>query len=108
MVITLLHGNFNISLKFFSLSSPNCHLSLFSCSGDFKVVCYFTNWAWYRPGLGKYRPEDIDPTLCTHIVYGFAVLDYSNLIIKPHDSWADIDNGEWLREWMMQLLFFVT
>ena len=20
-------------------------------SGKFKVVCYFTNWAWYRPGL---------------------------------------------------------
>jgi len=61
-------------------------------SGDYKVVCYFTNWAWYRPGVGKYRPEDIDPTICTHVVYGFAVLDSNNLIIKPHDSWADLDN----------------
>ena len=61
-------------------------------SGDYKVVCYFTNWAWYRPGIGKYRPEDIDPTICTHIVYGFAVLDYSTLLMKPHDSWADLDN----------------
>nr|XP_027218101.1 probable chitinase 10 isoform X3 [Penaeus vannamei] len=61
-------------------------------SGDYMVVCYFTNWAWYRPGEGKYKPEDIDPTICTHIVYGFAVLDYSNLIIKPHDTWADFDN----------------
>jgi chitinase len=25
-------------------------------------------------------------------VYGFAVLDYSNLVMKPHDSWADLDN----------------
>ena len=40
-----------------------------------KIVCYFTNWAWYRQGLGKYKPEDIDYTLCTHINYGFAVLD---------------------------------
>jgi len=41
-----------------------------SGEGNFKVVCYFTNW----PG---YTPEDIDPTLqlCTHVVYGFAVLD---------------------------------
>nr|CAD7394102.1 unnamed protein product [Timema cristinae] len=61
-------------------------------SGYFKVVCYFTNWAWYRTGVGKYLPEDIDANLCTHIVYGFAVLDYENLIVKAHDSWADFDN----------------
>lgn len=37
-------------------------------------------------------PEDIDPELCTHIVYGFAVLDRDSLTIKPHDTWADFDN----------------
>lgn len=58
----------------------------------FKVVCYFTNWAWYRPGDGKYTPDNIDETLCTHIVYGFAVLNRDSLTIRPHDSWADIDN----------------
>ena len=63
-------------------------------SGYFKIVCYFTNWAWYRRGIGKYTPEDIDADLCTHIVYGFAVLDYENLIIKAHDSWADYDNSK--------------
>ncbi|KAL7648229.1 UNVERIFIED_CONTAM: hypothetical protein RMT77_000132 [Armadillidium vulgare] len=57
-----------------------------------KVVCYFTNWAWYRPDIGKYMPEDIDPDLCTHINYGFATLSYDELIMKPYDSWADIDN----------------
>jgi len=57
-----------------------------------KIVCYYTNWAWYRQGLGKYRPEDIDYTLCTHINYGFAVLDEHKLIMAPHDTWADIDN----------------
>lgn len=59
---------------------------------DYKVVCYFTNWAWYRQGGGKYLPEDIDGKLCTHIVYGFAVLDRDKLTIKPHDTWADFDN----------------
>merc|ERR1719402_266416 len=61
-------------------------------SNDYKVVCYFTNWAWYRPGEGKYTPDDIDASLCTHIVYGFAVLNGNNLLIKPHDTWADFDN----------------
>lgn len=59
---------------------------------EYKVVCYFTNWAWYRPGIGKYTPENIDYELCTHIAYGFAVLDSNSLTIKPHDSWADLDN----------------
>lgn len=63
-------------------------------SGYFKVVCYFTNWAWYRRGIGRYLPENIDHTLCTHIIYGFAVLDYSDLTIKAHDSWADYDNSK--------------
>ncbi|XP_076647838.1 putative chitinase 10 [Halictus rubicundus] len=61
-------------------------------SGYYKIVCYFTNWAWYRRGVGRYLPENIDHTLCTHIVYGFAVLDYSELTVKAHDSWADYDN----------------
>lgn len=86
-------------------------------SGDYKLVCYFTNWAWYRKGIAKYTPDDIDHRLCTHIVYGFAVLDYTELTIRKlnsnllyvnienikiktykfynagtHDSWADIDN----------------
>lgn len=59
---------------------------------DYKVVCYFTNWAWYRQAGGKYLPEDIDAGLCTHVVYGFAVLDRDKLTIKSHDSWADLDN----------------
>ncbi|XP_037913621.1 probable chitinase 10 [Hermetia illucens] len=66
-------------------------------SGYYKVVCYFTNWAWYRKGFGRYTPDDINTDLCTHIVYGFAVLDYSDLIIKTHDSWADIENNFYTR-----------
>jgi len=64
-----------------------------SSCGPYKVVCYFTNWAWYRQGNGKYLPSDIDASLCTHIVYGFAVLDSGSLLIKPHDTWADFDNS---------------
>lgn len=65
--------------------------------GYYKVVCYFTNWAWYRKSAGRYTPDDINTDLCTHIVYGFAVLDYSNLVLRTHDSWADIDNNFYTR-----------
>ncbi|XP_046551772.1 uncharacterized protein LOC124261496 [Haliotis rubra] len=37
-------------------------------------VCYYTNWSQYRPGKGKYTPENVDPNLCTHYVYAFATL----------------------------------
>lgn len=75
-------------------SYPGTDSQELDIESEYKVVCYFTNWAWYRPGDGKYRPEDIDPNLCTHITYGFAVLDPNTLTIKPHDSWADIDNSK--------------
>lgn len=61
-------------------------------SDEYKVVCYFSNWAWYRPDEGKFIPEDINPHFCTHINYAFAVLDDQSLTIKVHDSWADVDN----------------
>uniref|UniRef100_T1JB05 chitinase n=1 Tax=Strigamia maritima TaxID=126957 RepID=T1JB05_STRMM len=63
-----------------------------SLSDDYKVVCYFTNWAWYRPGDGKFYPEDTDISLCTHIIYAFTVLHPETLTVKAHDPWADIDN----------------
>ena len=55
----------------------------------FKISLDFTNWAWYRPGMGKYEPEDIDPTICTHVVYAFVALDPVNLIMTPTDKFVD-------------------
>merc|ERR550532_3760116 len=63
-------------------------------SGDYKIVCYFTNWATYRQtGGGKFDPEDIDYRLCTHIIYGFAVLNGNSLLVKSHDPYADMSDG---------------
>ena len=61
-------------------------------SGGYKRVCYWINWGWYRQNEGKYLPEDLDPSLCTHIMYAFAVLDVKKHILRPHDGWADISN----------------
>lgn len=38
--------------------------------GKKNLVCYYGTWAVYRPDAGKYPVENIDPFLCTHIIYG--------------------------------------
>ncbi|XP_041955431.1 acidic mammalian chitinase-like [Alosa sapidissima] len=50
-----------------------CHLG---CATD--LVCYFTNWSQYRPAPGKYLPADVDPNLCTHLIYAFSVINDAN------------------------------
>ena len=42
-------------------------------------------------GLGKYSVKEIDPSLCTHFIYSFAVLDDTTLEMKVYDSWVDLD-----------------
>ncbi|XP_044759513.1 probable chitinase 10 [Coccinella septempunctata] len=39
-----------------------------------QVFCYMTSWSQKRPSAGKFTPEDINPSLCTHVVYAFATL----------------------------------
>ena len=34
-------------------------------------MCYYTNWSQYRPKIGKYLPEYLDPHLCTHVIFAF-------------------------------------
>ncbi|XP_059168600.1 acidic mammalian chitinase-like [Physella acuta] len=66
-------------------------LTTSAVGSTFRSVCYYTNWSQYRPGRGKYVPENVDPTLCTHLIYAFAKPD--NATIHPFE-WND-DSTEW-------------
>jgi chitinase len=52
-------------------------------------VCYYTNWAQYRTGAGKFMPEDIDASLCSHINFGFGKINAA-FELEPVE-WNDLD-----------------
>ena len=58
-----------------------------------RVVCYYTNWSVYRPGTAKFNPQNINPYLCTHLVYAFGGFTKDNQM-KPFDKYQDIEQGE--------------
>nr|KAF6413899.1 oviductal glycoprotein 1 [Molossus molossus] len=47
-----------------------------------KLVCYFTNWAYNRPGPASILPRDLDPFLCTHLIFAFASMNDNQLVAK--------------------------
>lgn len=56
------------------------------------MFCYYGTWAVYRPNDGKFNVEDIDPFICTHIIYAFAGLNYNNEI-HSLDPWNDLPDN---------------
>lgn len=61
-------------------------------AGSKRVVCYYTNWSVYRPGTAKFSPQNINPYLCTHLIYAFGGLTRENGI-RAYDKYQDIEQG---------------
>ncbi|KAM6980678.1 chitinase, acidic.1 [Aplochiton taeniatus] len=54
-----------------------------------KLVCHVTNWAQYRPSSAKFTTDNVDPFLCTHVVYSLATINSFNNLITV--EWNDED-----------------
>lgn len=63
-----------------------------SGNAEQRIVCYYTNWSVYRPGTAKYSPQNINPYLCTHLIYAFGGFTKDNTL-KPFDKYQDIEKG---------------
>ncbi|XP_069692127.1 chitinase-like protein EN03 [Periplaneta americana] len=62
-----------------------------------RVVCYYDSRSRTREGTGKMEaPADIEAALptCTHLVYGYAVIDSSNHKLVPLDEYQELDSGK--------------
>lgn len=74
----------------------NCKFVNFSYQKCFclQIVCYYTNWSQYRTKLGKFLPEDIQPDLCTHIIFAFGWLKKGKLSsFESNDETKDGKTG---------------
>uniref|UniRef100_A0A3B5BGC0 chitinase n=1 Tax=Stegastes partitus TaxID=144197 RepID=A0A3B5BGC0_9TELE len=56
-------------------------------SSSSKLVCHMTNWAQYRPSIAKFTPQNIDPFLCTHVIYAVATINSFNQLTTV--EWND-------------------
>lgn len=61
-------------------------------TNEARVVCYYTNWSVYRPGTAKFGPQNVNPYLCTHLIYAFGGFTKDNKL-KPFDKYQDIEKG---------------
>uniref|UniRef100_A0A8C1PV06 chitinase n=1 Tax=Cyprinus carpio TaxID=7962 RepID=A0A8C1PV06_CYPCA len=71
-----------ISLYILGLGLVLCHVAF-----SMEMGCYFTNWSQYRPGSGKYTPANVDPFLCTHLIYAFSIINQKNELVTY--EWND-------------------
>ena len=71
---------FWIFWKFFVFGSWFCVVgNNYFISGLIRL-CYYDNTAQFRPTLGRFFPEDIDSSYCSHIVYSKAFLNEGVLV----------------------------
>ncbi|RZB84937.1 Glyco hydro 18 domain containing protein [Asbolus verrucosus] len=78
--------------KYFAAFSVFCLVFRYTYGATDTVVCYYANWAIYRPDKGVFHASDIDPNLCTIINYAFMGV-YPNGTLQILDAWGDIELG---------------
>ena len=62
-----------------------------SVSHNKVVYCYYGSWSYYRGYASHFEIDYIDPTLCTHGIYGYARLSTFTWNIVPRDPYLDLD-----------------
>jgi len=83
-------------LKFTILSLFVAHISCQVSSAQPKVVCYYNSTCFLREGLGKLVINDLEQAMpfCTHLVYGWAAVDFTtNKVVSSNPS-LDLDSGK--------------
>ncbi|XP_037779758.1 endochitinase-like [Penaeus monodon] len=54
------------------------------------TVCYLGSWAVWRPDAGKYDVDQIDPFLCTHVIYSYAQISETTWEVVSLEPYYDL------------------
>ena len=63
-----------------------CVLHFKQTASEYVRGCYYTNWSQYRPKGGTFWPEDIDPFLCTHVLFSFAQVSRTTHTLEIYEE----------------------
>ena len=88
--------------KNFAKSRPMSPMPKMNNKSNKKVVCYYTNWSQYRQRPASFFPEDVDPFMCTHIIYAFAKLNGQSIL--EEFEWND-PTTEWSKGMYERMLY---
>lgn len=55
----------------------------------YQLMCYFNNWPQHQPDVRDIKHEDIDPCLCTHLIYSFAGIWENNFTMTKRKELDD-------------------
>nr|XP_042136216.1 acidic mammalian chitinase-like isoform X4 [Peromyscus maniculatus bairdii] len=61
----------------------------------YQLMCYFNTWAHYQSDVKGIKPNDIDPCLCTHLIYSFTGMWKNNITTtqsKALDDYKDFND----------------
>ncbi|GAB6023612.1 Chitinase 5 [Chamberlinius hualienensis] len=77
----------------------SCHKSqgAHSTPSRGRIICYYSNWAINRPGLGSFGVDDIRADICTHVIYSFTGVDPKTHQLMVLDQKLDIKQGNYLK-----------
>lgn len=63
----------------------------------FRRVCEYQSWAQYRPAPATFYPEHINASLCSHLLFKYAVLNGTNISATDYNHDINTDGSLYAR-----------